>query len=62
MQLGSLQFGQFLHLIFLLATLLDKISFCSSGVNLLKASISIIFFFSSGAFSPSLFALFVCSG
>jgi len=69
MQVGSLQLGQFLHLTFLVATLLAKNSFCSSGVNLLKASISSIFFFCSSvnswfstwgcsSFAPSLFSLF----
>ena len=62
MQLGSLQFGQFLQRTFLVATLLANISFCSSGVNLLKASWSIKFFFSSVVFSPSLFSFCSPSG
>ena len=62
MQLGSLQFGQFLQRTFFVATLLANISFCSSGVNLLKASWSIKFFFSSVVFSPSLFSFCSPSG
>ena len=62
MQLGSLQLGQFLQRTLLVATLLSNISFCSSGVNLLKASWSIKFFFSSVVFSPSLFSFCSPSG
>jgi len=51
-----LQFGQFLQRTFFVATLLAKISFCSSGLNLLNASCSIKFFFSSVVFSPSFFS------
>ena len=64
-QLGSLQFGQFLQRTFFVATLLARMSFCSSGLNLLKASWSIKFFFSSVGVSPSLFSVccswFCCS-
>jgi hypothetical protein len=59
MQFGSLQLGQFLHLTFFVATLLDNISFCSSGFNLLNSSISIIFLFCSSAFC--IFSFFGCS-
>ena len=58
-QFGSLQLGQFLHLTFLVATLLANISFCSSGVNLLNASNSIKFFFCSSV--NSAFSSFGCS-
>jgi len=44
------------------ATLLDKISFCSSLLILLKASTSIKFFFSSGFASFCSSLLFGCSG
>jgi len=54
-QLGSLQEGQFLHLTFLVATLLSKIFFCSSGLSLLNSSKSIKFFFCS-----SFISLFSC--
>jgi hypothetical protein len=51
--------GQFLHLTFLVATRLANTSFCSSGVNLLNASNSIIFFFCSSV--NSTFSSFGCS-
>jgi hypothetical protein len=51
--------GQFLHLTFLVGTLLSNTSFCSSGVNLLNASNSSFFFFSSSV--NSTFSSFGCS-
>ena len=53
---GSLQFGQFLHRIFFVATLLDNTSFCSSGLIFSKACFSNNFLFCSSVnscFSPS---------
>ena len=62
MQFGSLQFGQFLHLIFFLGILFDNISFCSSGFNLKNDSISINLLFCSSvdsAFSNNDCSFFV---
>ena len=54
-QFGSLHPGQFLHLTFFVATLFSNIFFCSSGLILLKVSISIKSFFCSSVCSFTLF-------